>query len=45
MTNDEAALAWLMLADIVVKVTTMREMEFDVYKEGRIVARGKVLKA
>ena len=45
MTNDEAALAWLMLADIVVKVTTMREMEFDVYKEGRLVARGKVLKA
>lgn len=44
MTNDEAALAWLMLSDVIIKQIEMKEMEFDVYKEGKVVARGKVLK-
>ena len=44
LTNDEAALAWLMLSDVVVKQIELREIEFDVHKEGKIVARGKVLK-
>ena len=43
MTNDEAARVWLMLHDVVVKEKGMKEMEFDVEKEGIVVARGKVL--
>ena len=45
ITNEEAAAAWLILSDTVVKMRGMRSgMEFDVLRRGRAVAGGKVLK-
>ena len=45
MTNEEAAAAWLVLYDTVVKMRGMRSgMEFDVFRGARAIAGGKILK-